>query len=90
MACRSKDVTDIRSEQVANPKSSSDKVALIVEDLQRRGAAKPQTRKTLSSTINSLFQKQLPDEELASLLNELEKQGVVTLNDTKVSYAFPT
>ena len=40
-----------------NKKSSSEKIKIIIENLQQRGSAKPRTVKTLSSTINSLFQK---------------------------------
>lgn len=89
LACRSKAVIDIPIVKAANSKSPSEKLSVIIGDLQRRGTSKPRTVKTLSSTINSLFQKQLPDQELDSLLNELQKQGVVTVTDTKVSYALP-
>jgi len=86
---RAKDVMDIPIVKAANAKSPAEKLAVIVGHLKRHGASKPRTAKTLSSTINSLFQKQLPEEDLASLLNELQKQGVVTVNDTKVSYSLP-
>lgn len=89
LACRSKDVTDIPLVKVANSKTPSDKLAIIITDLQRRGTAKPRTVKTLTSTINSIFQKQLNEHELAALLAALVKQGVVTVNDTKVSYSLP-
>ena len=65
------------------------KQAVIVSNLQQRGASKPRTVKTLSSTINSLFQKSLPEEELASLLKSLQEQGIISVTDTKVSYALP-
>lgn len=69
--------------------AAPEKLDLIISDLQRRGASKPRTAKTLASTINSLFQKQLSEQELTSLLQELQKQGVVTVNDTRVSYVLP-
>lgn len=89
LACRSKDVTDIPLVKAANSKSPDEKLAVIISDLQRRGASRPRAVKTLTSTINSLFQKQLPDNEVHSLLSALQKQGVVTVSDTKVSYALP-
>jgi hypothetical protein len=46
-------------------------------------------QETLSSTISSLFQKQLGDTEVASLLAELEAQNMIVINDTKVSYTLP-
>lgn len=89
LACRSKDVTEIPLVKAANTKSPADKLVVIIGDLQRRGSAKPRTVKTLSSTINSIFQKQVSDQEVASLLDLLVKQGVVTVNGTKVSYSLP-
>lgn len=64
-------------------------IAVIVANLQQRGASKPRTVKTLASTISSLFQKQLSEQELATLLEELQAKSYVAVNDTKVSYALP-
>ena len=89
LCCRSRDVTEIPLVKVANSKSPDEKIAVIIGDLKRRGASRPRTAKTLSSTINSIFQKQLPEKELAGLLAELERRGVVTRSGTKVSYALP-
>lgn len=88
-ACRSKDVTDIPIVKASNSKSPSEKIAVIVADLKRRGASKPRAVKTLTSTISSMFQKQIPEQELQSLLNELKEQGLITVAGTKVSYALP-
>jgi len=85
--CRSKDITDIPMLKVANSKTSHEKFSSIVSDLKRRGTSRPRTVKTLSSTINSIFQKQLPEHELVELLDELQKQNIVNINGTKVSYA---
>jgi hypothetical protein len=88
-ACRSKDVTDIPIVKASNSKSPSEKIAVIVADLKRRGASKPRAIKTLTSTINSMFQKQLPEQELQLLLSGLKEQGLITVAGTKVSYALP-
>lgn len=90
LASRSKDVTEIPLVKVANSKSPTDKLAVIVTDLQRRGSSKPRAVKTLSSTINSIFQKQLSEQEVATLLAALVKHGVVAVNGTKVSYMLPS
>lgn len=90
LACRSKDVTEIPLVKVANSKTPTDKLAVVISDLQRRGASKPRTVKTLLSTINSIFQKQLSEHELNGVLAGLQKQGVVIVNETKVSYSLPT
>lgn len=90
LACRSKDVADIPIVKASNSKSPSEKIAVIIADLKRRGASKPRAVKTLTSTISSMFQKQLPDQELQSLLHELQKQGLIAITNTKVSYTLPT
>jgi hypothetical protein len=71
-------------------KGQSEKIALIIADLQRRGSAKPRTVKTLSGTISSLFQKQIPADEIGSLIERLRSDGAITLAGTKVSYDLPT
>lgn len=90
LAARSRDVSDIPVVKVASAKFSPDRLAVIVSNLQQRGASKPRTVKTLSSTISAIFQKQLSEHELAALFNELKAKGYVQVNDTKVSYALPT
>lgn len=89
LACRSKDVTDIPIVKAANSKSPADRVAVVIADLKRRGASRPRAVKTLSSTISGIFQKQISDQEVASLIANLQKHGIVTVNGTKVSYSLP-
>lgn len=89
LVCRSKDVADIPIVKASNSKSPSEKIAVVIADLKRRGTSKPRAVKTLSSTISSMFQKQLSENELASLLDELKNQGVISVAGTKVSYALP-
>ena len=86
---RSKAIEDIPLLKAANSKSLPERVAVAVTNLKQRGASKPRTVKTLSSTISSLFQKQLPEEELAELLVELQRLGLVIVTESKVTYALP-
>jgi PIN domain len=86
---RSTAVHDIPLLKIANTKSLSERVEVVIGNLRQRGAAKPRTVKTLSSTITSLFQKQLPADELTVLLAELQSKGVITISENKVSYALP-
>jgi hypothetical protein len=58
----------------------------IVTNLKQRGASKPRAVKTLAGTISSLFQKQLDDIEIDTLMKELVAKGVIVINGTKVSY----
>lgn len=88
-ACRSRDISDMPIVKAANSKSPAEKVEVIVANLRQRGASKPRTVKTLLSTIGSLFQKALAEDELSGLLKTLQKQGHVTVSGTKVSYSLP-
>ena len=88
-ASRSKDVLDIPLLKVANSKTTPEKIDVVLANLQQRGASKPRTLKTLTSTINSLFQKQLTEEELVALLKGLQAKGFIAVNETKVTYALP-
>lgn len=87
---RSKDVAGIPLLKAANSKTTPEKIDVVVANLQQRGASKPRTLKSLSSTINSLFQKQLTEEELTALLEGLQAKGYVAVNETKVTYALPS
>lgn len=88
-ACRSRDVSDMPIVKAANSKSPAEKFEIIVANLKQRGASRPRTLKTLASTIQSLFQKALPDGELDTLLTELRTRGFMVVNQTKVSYTLP-
>lgn len=88
-ACRSRDIHDMPIVKTANTKSPSEKIEVIVSNLKQRGSSRPRTIKTLTSTISSLFQKALTESELTTLLKTLQKNGYVTVNDTKVSYTLP-
>jgi hypothetical protein len=88
-AYRTKDVRDIPSVKAIDSKPLSEKLVIIIDYLQRRGAAKSRVTNALSNTINSLFRKQILESGLASLLKELQKQGTIKINGTKISYALP-
>jgi hypothetical protein len=88
-ASRSKDVADIPVLKAANSKSMPEKMDEVLANLQQRGASRPRTVKTLTSTISSLFQKQLGDDDLASLLNVLEGKGFIAISGSKVTYSLP-
>jgi hypothetical protein len=88
-ASRAKDVSDIPLLKAANTKSAEERIQVILVNLQQRGASKPRTIKTLTSSISALFQKQLSEEELEALLKELLAKGYVVFQGTKVTYALP-
>lgn len=88
--CRVQTIGEIPTLKPRDPKTSSDRVALIVADLQKRGAARPRTVATLSGTISATFQKQLTAQEVSSLVSELKKKGLVKVDGTKVTYNLPS
>ena len=67
-------------------KTPSERNQVAANRLQQMKAAKPHTVKTLSSTIASLFQKQLSEEEVAAIVHWLAEQGHLAIAGTKVSY----
>ncbi len=89
LACRSKDVTDIPIVKAASTKSPAERLEVVIADLQRRGASKPRTLKTLGSTINGIFQKSLAEHEIEALLAALQKHGILTVTENRVSYSLP-
>jgi hypothetical protein len=66
-----------------------DRLALVIGDLIKRGPSRPRRLATLKNTMNSVFQMQLSEQELESLLSELQSRGHVVVLETKVSYALP-
>jgi len=88
-AARWHDVSEIPLVKVSNGKSPAEKLAVVISHLQSRGSARPRKVQTLSNTINALFQNQLPEEELAGLIDQLKDQALISLSDTNVSYSLP-
>ncbi len=76
-----------RKAEAKTSKGLPDRVLAAVANLKQRAASRPRTLKTLSTTLASLFQKQLNDAEIAELLAELTRLGIVVVTQNKVSYA---
>jgi PIN domain len=79
----------LHSGPLAGNGSPPDRIKVVIADLIKRQAARPRTPKTLSSTIQALFQKKLTDDELQGILDELSKRGVVKVSDGKLGYELP-
>ena len=65
------------------------KLECIVARLQQMKTAKPRTVKTLGSTIAALFQRQLEEKEIESLVKALKKRELISIESNKVSYSLP-
>ena len=88
-AARSKAISDIPLIKATSAKSPAERVSIVIAKLQQLGASRPRTLKTLTSTVSSLFQKQLTEPELKVLLEALVSTGTVAVTGAKVSYAMP-
>jgi hypothetical protein len=88
-ARRVKSVTDLPRVRIPAPKSNTDRVSVVIANLNQRRASNPRTLKTLSSTINALFQKSLSESEVKGIITELTKKGVIKVNQSRVSYSLP-
>ena len=80
---------DAAPTKATGQQTAAQRLALVVADLRKRGASRPRTLKTLCSTISALFQKKLAEQEVASLVGELQDRGVISVSGTKVSYTLP-
>lgn len=88
-ASRIKSISDIPLLKASGAKSPPDRIGTILNDLRKRGAAKPRTVATLTSTISALFLKQLSPDEVGALLKALQELGHVSVSGNKVSYRLP-
>ena len=76
--------------QLTTPtQTSNGRLAVVVADLQKRGASRPRKVDTLRNTIAATFQKQLTDSELSSLFTNLLASGHIIVNGSNVSYHLP-
>ena len=85
-------VATIKDLAFLNPlkaQSDQDRVKAVVTNLQTRKASKPARVATLVSTMNSLFQKQLSENQLLALVDQLKKAGYIQTNGEKLTYSLP-
>lgn len=83
---QSKDIGEMPIVRTSRSKSPAEKATLVAERLQTPGSTRPRTVRTLLSTINSWFQKELSESDLQQVLAALVERGVVAVDGTKVSY----
>jgi hypothetical protein len=67
----------------------ADRIAAVVADLRRRGSARPRTIKTLTGTVAALFKKSLSEQQIATLLSQMQAERLITVEGTNVSYDLP-
>lgn len=77
------------AKQINRDEGMAVRLAVVIADLQKRGAARPRRVLTLKNTIAALFRKKLLEEELEALVGALASAGYVAIADSKVTYALP-
>jgi hypothetical protein len=84
---RSRDLAEMPIPGIVSPKSADERIESIVKNLASRTHSRPRRRKTLASSINSLFMMKLEPSEVDALMDALVKRGVIAIeNGGKVSY----
>ena len=86
-AARTEGVEDIPLVRNESAKSPVERMAVVLAKLQQLKSSRPRTLTTLSSTIESLFQKQLTEEDIRRVVQALVSAGHVAVEGSKVSYA---
>ena len=81
---RAKSVSELPLVKAESSKLAAERAAAVAAHLER--IPKPRTLKTLGSAINSKFQMTLTDEDIQRVISELDRRGVITVNQSKVSY----
>lgn len=91
LACRSSAISEMPQEKVLKAKTKSEKLAVIIDNLQGREASKPSTYSKLLIDTYSIFKKRLPEEEIKTLVGNLIKQKLIIVSDDeKVTYNLST
>jgi hypothetical protein len=77
----------LKIKQSVPSRSKDDRFAMVVANLKQRGTSRPRTLKKLKSTIASLFPKGISETDLATLIQQLQSRGEISIAENKVSYA---
>lgn len=86
---RERDLAEIPVLRMPNTTSDDKKIAAIVKNLAGRGQSRPRKVKTLANTINALFTRKLEENELMSLIQELQELKYIVVTQGNVSYKLP-
>ena len=89
VAQRFPSIMSIPSAKEVLPFMGDDRLQMAVAHLSKLKAAKPRTQKTLRSTLQTLFKKELSEEQLSGLLGALRERGIVKVDGTKLAYDLP-
>ena len=88
-ATRCAELRDIPIVRTADNAPVDDKLSIIIAYLVKRGAQRPASVKTLTTSVAALFQPKLGEHEVQTLLAELQRNGVFIIDRNKITYALP-
>jgi hypothetical protein len=85
---RSKGLDVHRSETLGAllPSSDEDQLATVIARLVSMGPARPRRTKTLASTINAMFGKELQEAAIQGLIDALARRHEISVENGKVTY----
>jgi hypothetical protein len=83
---RSEDIHEIPLVRSSKVKTPDQRAALFIEKLEKPGATRARTPKTLRNAIATLFQKQLSEADLDATVAALQNKGFLSIADNKVVY----
>jgi hypothetical protein len=86
---RLNNIGDIPLLRTPGAQTMQEKVDVIVGNFAVRGSGLPRKEKTLANTINVIFQKTLKEDELKLLIQELNRQGHISIQNGKINYHLP-
>ncbi|MFO0891236.1 MAG: PIN domain-containing protein [Isosphaeraceae bacterium] len=89
LADRVNAITEIPLVKESNAKSTPDRSRLALVRLQNLKSCRPRTVHTLGTTIASVFQNQLSQDEVAAVIQDLASKGRIQVTGSQVTYALP-
>ena len=87
LAARTEDVEAIPLIKSESARTPAERAEIVLAKLRQLKAARPRSVATLGSTIASVFQKQIGDEDIRQIVQALVSARHLTIAGTKVSYA---
>jgi hypothetical protein len=84
---RSEEVHEIPLVRSGRLRTPEQRAAHFIEKLEKPGATRARTLKTLRNAIGTLFQNQVPDNEVEAVIAALQSAGVLSIADNRVVYS---
>lgn len=86
---RERDLVNIPAVRMSMAKCTDDVLSIILKNLASRGQARPSKVKSLANTISSLFPERLSEQQLSTILQDLEQRRYIRVSNGNVSYRLP-